>query len=406
MAFNYRFSIIPAAAITDQALEPRDLQVLCLLGRHTDNDGWCSRSQVKMADELRCGRATIQRSLDRLCNAGYVQSRLRGRGSRLPDPDKQPFAAHSYRVLFDREALAAAQLAAEAKGGAHGRAPDVPSQDGHGVPTHERAPLEGTPCEVTPSEPVERDAHAKAEGKKVAGDQPADAGLKSFLAKWPTTACDDLGKTEQAWRTLTAADQAAALRGIEPFLQLLRHHKRSHPPSGWKYLEQKRWTQLPLAEDASTPGTRIVNCWSREWWALLLFKIERGQPGVGFMVIVRRGLEIDAETALRKVQFQSAFKGLHEGIRIDPVPVAELDRPSRDPKPFVKEIEFCKPLRRNWFWISAGSANPFESRRGHGPLPVLPKRHHAPLPTKILAASLVGRSPAWCHAGRPIGPIA
>jgi hypothetical protein len=33
---GYRFSIIRAAAITDPDLEPRDLQVLCLLGRHTD----------------------------------------------------------------------------------------------------------------------------------------------------------------------------------------------------------------------------------------------------------------------------------------------------------------------------------------------------------------------------------
>jgi len=50
---DYRYSITPAAAATDPRLEPQDLQVLCLLGRHTDRNGWCQRSQVKMAGELR-----------------------------------------------------------------------------------------------------------------------------------------------------------------------------------------------------------------------------------------------------------------------------------------------------------------------------------------------------------------
>lgn len=35
----YRYSIIPGMAVTDPNLEGRDLQVLCLLGRHTDRDG-------------------------------------------------------------------------------------------------------------------------------------------------------------------------------------------------------------------------------------------------------------------------------------------------------------------------------------------------------------------------------
>ena len=44
-----RLSIIPAGPIFDRSLEGRDLQVLGLLGCHTDKAGWCSRSQVKMA---------------------------------------------------------------------------------------------------------------------------------------------------------------------------------------------------------------------------------------------------------------------------------------------------------------------------------------------------------------------
>jgi hypothetical protein len=108
---GYHFSIIPAAAVTDPELEPRDLQVLCLIGRRTDRNGWCRRSQVKMADELRCGRATVQRALERLYTSGYLQRRLEGtRHGEPPAEGEQPFRAHSYRVLMDREA-AADQLA-------------------------------------------------------------------------------------------------------------------------------------------------------------------------------------------------------------------------------------------------------------------------------------------------------
>src|SRR5262245_54540723 len=100
---HYRYSTIPGGAVTDPRLEPRDFQVLALLGRHTKNGGWCWRSQVKMARELKCGRSTVQRSLDRLVAAGWVEKRLRGRGSAEPNAEKQPFAPHWYRVKLDNE---------------------------------------------------------------------------------------------------------------------------------------------------------------------------------------------------------------------------------------------------------------------------------------------------------------
>ncbi|WP_298958403.1 helix-turn-helix domain-containing protein [uncultured Roseibium sp.] len=89
-----RFSIIPAQAVTDRRLQPRDLQVLCLLGRHTDNNGWCCRSQVKMAKELICDRRTVQRSLERLYESGYLEYRVNERSSGAS-------AAHDYRVVID-----------------------------------------------------------------------------------------------------------------------------------------------------------------------------------------------------------------------------------------------------------------------------------------------------------------
>ena len=68
-----RLSIIPARAATDRALKPRDLQVLCVLGRHTNDAGWCRKSQVKMADEMGCARATVFDAIERLVKAGYIE---------------------------------------------------------------------------------------------------------------------------------------------------------------------------------------------------------------------------------------------------------------------------------------------------------------------------------------------
>lgn len=100
---SFRYSIIPAGAIIDWRLEPRDLQVLALLGRYNERGGWLWRNQSKMAVELDVSRRTIQRALDRLVEAGWVEKRPRGYGKKLPDPNKQPFASLEYRVKLDNE---------------------------------------------------------------------------------------------------------------------------------------------------------------------------------------------------------------------------------------------------------------------------------------------------------------
>jgi hypothetical protein len=102
---NPRLSIIPAGAVTDRSLEPRDLQVLCLLGRHTDRLGWCMRSQVRMAGELYCSRSSVQRSLERLCEAGWVEKKRRDAAAATADPG-QPSSSYAYRVVLDRDDFA------------------------------------------------------------------------------------------------------------------------------------------------------------------------------------------------------------------------------------------------------------------------------------------------------------
>lgn len=92
-----RFSIIPAQACTDTRLKPRDLQVLCLFGRHTSNNGWCRRSQVKMAAELGCARSTVQAAINNLVQHGYMDVRQ----FKTPHEKGERDSAHEYRVKLD-----------------------------------------------------------------------------------------------------------------------------------------------------------------------------------------------------------------------------------------------------------------------------------------------------------------
>lgn len=162
-AFDYRYSIIPGGAVTDPNISMRDLQVLALLGRHTKRNGWCWRSQVEMADELRCGRATVGRSIKRLVAAGWLEQEALPRGRAVLVPGEQPFSAFKYRVKIDRDDEAE---------GAKGEVPNiehpqtegdtspnngqgVPAIGGQGVPTQvgtlKKDPLEGPPLTLSPA---------------------------------------------------------------------------------------------------------------------------------------------------------------------------------------------------------------------------------------------------------------
>jgi hypothetical protein len=247
-----RYSIIPAGAVTDETLEPRDLQVLCLLGRHIDDLGWCRRSQVKMAREIKCGRATLQRSLERLYEAGWVQKRRRELNA---DEDTQPSLSFAYRVLLDRddEVVAAndSESLSESEGkGAHQRAP-LPTS-GHPGAHVERARgahtyvgTKNVPLQRPPLEP-ERDAGAGAR-------DGVARFIVDFETRWPTSAADDRQRTAYAAAGLSDDERKAALDGIGPFLADLKRLKRAHVPAGWTYLEQKRWTLLATKAEAEKP---------------------------------------------------------------------------------------------------------------------------------------------------------
>ncbi|MCG8270339.1 helix-turn-helix domain-containing protein [Aquamicrobium sp. NLF2-7] len=194
-----RFSIIPAMAVTDARLEPRDLQVLCLLGRHTDDLGWCCRSQVRMSRELNCGRATVQRALGRLMDAGYVEYRTNTRTSGAD-------AAHDYRVVIDPPAAKATENTAQ---GVPTGGQGCPPIDGHRVPTHERAPMLTTPVKRE-----ERDARESEDEEDHADDSPRvlERRVKRLAdqLRWPGWAKSSTAWTVAQFAALSADERAMA----------------------------------------------------------------------------------------------------------------------------------------------------------------------------------------------------
>lgn len=272
MSSRARLSIIPAPAVTDTRLEPRDLQVLCLLGRHTDDRGWCRRSQVKMAEEIHCGRATLHRSLIRLRDAGYVEWRAETRPSGAD-------SAHSYRVILDVAdtpdvAVPTDGHHADSEGGAHGWAGGVPTQDGQGVPTHERAPMLTTPL----NDKAERDARERA-SDPVDEEVPDPIFLDRILKAHPQAAHADQDDVHAAWRALNVEERAAAARLIEPWLA---SKSGKHPLGVAKYLRQKLWTLLPEAAPPKSNVTTKLRPFTPEWWFAWLRRVEACET-VGFM---------------------------------------------------------------------------------------------------------------------------
>lgn len=277
---NPRLSIIPAGAVTDRSLEPRDLQTLCLLGRHTDRAGWCARSQVRMAAEMGCGRASVQRSLERLYEAGWVEKKRRDEAGKV-DETSRPSASYAYRVVLDRDDFAFENATRDIEGDGDDSYAESASEQGGCPPvgTPGEASSDAVPSGEKTSEGAHPDGHPGAHLERAPGahtyvgtknaplerpllERERDARAKdrkarfiaAFEQRWPTAAADDRQRTGYAAEALTQTEEAEALSGIGPFLENLKRLGRKNVPAGWNYLEQKRWTLLEQAKpDAVAP---------------------------------------------------------------------------------------------------------------------------------------------------------
>ncbi len=256
-----RLSIIPASAVTDRSLEPRDLQVLCLLGRHTDKAGWCIRSQVKMAREIACSRGSLQNSLERLVLAGWVEKKRLD--VEVEAADKQPSRSYAYRVLLDRDDYAFESATREADTDETESHAENASEEGGCQPVGTPVPTDqhpganayvGTGANTyvgTKNVPLERPL---IERERDARARDAKEKFKSaFKAKWPDVGTDSQQRLDYALEGVTAEEQADCLAGIEPFLAALKRKGRQSTPAASTYVEEKRWKLLDVKSDPSLP---------------------------------------------------------------------------------------------------------------------------------------------------------
>ena len=362
-----RLSIIPAGAVTDRSLEPRDLQVLCLLGRHLDKLGWCVRSQVKMAVELDCGRSSVQRSLERLCDAGWVEKKRRGVIVEGSDPG-QPNASYAYRVVLDRDDYAFENAARDGSESHAETASDddecppvgTPADDeaetqnhpqgaqpaGHGGAQPEWArgaqPYVGTKNDPLERSSTERERDARARETK---DRKARF-IVSFEQRWPTAAADDRQRTAYAAEELTEDEETAALNGIGPFLDNLKRLGRKNVPAGWKYLEERRWTLLEAKAEAE--AAKVYPLDSPEGKAVATLYDIAGKRSL-FDAVMKRGVSFKTVTpqvlALEQTPPQAQWIDLAE-----PAQVAAWDRFIAAQLPKINRAELKLGDKAPWPW--------------------------------------------------------
>lgn len=76
---GYKFSVIPAMAISDARISALALRVFCALASHADKNGECFPSQNRIADVALTTRQTVNRALQCLEELGYIQAHERYR---------------------------------------------------------------------------------------------------------------------------------------------------------------------------------------------------------------------------------------------------------------------------------------------------------------------------------------
>jgi DNA-binding transcriptional ArsR family regulator len=284
-----RYSIIPAAAVVDPRLEGRDLQVLALLGTHTNEDGWCRRSQVKMAEQLRVARSTVQAALRRLGEAEYVEVKIE---CRRDGGD----ASHWYRVRLD---VTPQQTSAA---GAHVLSDDDTPADRSAPPADRSAPPAG-PGSAPPAGPgsapltkESNDQYSTNTPKAPKGAREARAsdddedGFARFFESWtsadPAHEFDRKGAAFAAWKRLSVDERslAASVDTIKAFVTGQRRAKRTKLMNAATYLRDKAFERVRAA--AAAPGSSELvplSLFGRAWWCRFFRFAEGGSrtPAAG-----------------------------------------------------------------------------------------------------------------------------
>lgn len=273
-----RLSIIPARAATDPALKPRDLQVLCVLGRHTDELGWCRKSQVKMAEEIGCARSTVFDAIERLVNAGYLERHVQEEANGRDSP-------HLYRVILDPkhpdlDAVKDADSDLPAPCRQVGTPADIsaPPAGPESAPPAGPGPApKNDPFRTTDSERKEK-ARARDENEKA-----VERWLKRTHPAWPSYVSDSVPKALAAALTLTPEERAIAAERMDDYVASAKVGGRTVICTFGVYLAEKRWEKLP--EKGPLPFNEYAPPFGPVWGAWLLVHLltasdeaEKGWP--------------------------------------------------------------------------------------------------------------------------------
>lgn len=228
-----RLSIIPAGAVLDRRLKARDLQVLCVFGRHTDRKGWCRRSQVQMAKEMGCARSTVQGSIERLVEAGWLQKRMLS----TPHQSGERDSAHEYRVVLDRDDEAQDVVATPADIPA-----PLPTQNRHPLPTHGSAPINDPSLTTSLREDSARERFAELwRIFPLRPGQSRKTALKAFLALSDRTQAECVSG---GYRFAEIFEAERLARGESP------EKARRFVVALVRWIENEGWKDLPAAAPA------------------------------------------------------------------------------------------------------------------------------------------------------------
>lgn len=88
-----RYSVIPTRAVRDKDLTALDIRVLSILGARQDKQGWCFPSRKSICEWAHCAPNSVTRSIKRLVEKGYVETRARF--------DDRGQKSNDYRVKLD-----------------------------------------------------------------------------------------------------------------------------------------------------------------------------------------------------------------------------------------------------------------------------------------------------------------
>lgn len=284
VAPHYRLSIIPGWIVTDPRLKGKDLQVLCLLGRHTSSkDGWCRRSQVKMAGELSCSRSTIQASLDRLAEMAVIEKRI------VSSPDGRD-SAHRYRVIYDRDPESFANSAWDDEDGEENdptseAATDTPPAgiSAGGADSGQAPPADSGPAPINPSNlttPLNREERERERDFEGEEDRKAvERDFKKFFIGWKTAISDSEPEARGCWQALTAEERAQALERSAQYQDAALSTGRKHLCSAARYLKEKRWEKLQAlnVQAQASAAPEAYTAYSRAGRGLLFSELLRPQ---------------------------------------------------------------------------------------------------------------------------------